>query len=366
MVKYVIALDAGTTSVRAFVYDLNEKKFVYGAQQEVGQSFPRPGWVEQDAEEIYFKAAYVLNDCMRFAGEKTVAGVGFTNQRETTVLWDRQTGDPVCPAIGWQCRRTAEWCSALDAKTKALVRERTGLVPDAYFSASKIRWDLDHIPAARALLSRGRLCAGTVDSWLIYKFTDGRSFVTDVTNASRTMLFNIHTLDWDETLLERFSIPREILPKVRACDARMGEMPLRDTVLPLAGTAGDQQSALIGQDHFRNGAIPALQYGRNLRLFEERASDDGRLYNGRQDRLCAGRERISCGQRHPVAARRSRADLFCRRERADRTERGGCGRRQFCARVHGAGRAPLGSRRPRPLCRDHARDDARASRACRA
>ncbi len=265
MVKYVIALDAGTTSVRAFVYDLNEKKFVYGAQQEVGQSFPRPGWVEQDAEEIYFKAAYVLNDCMRFAGEKTVAGVGFTNQRETTVLWDRQTGDPVCPAIGWQCRRTAGWCSALDAKTKALVRERTGLVPDAYFSASKIRWDLDHIPAARALLSRGRLCAGTVDSWLIYKFTDGRSFVTDVTNASRTMLFNIHTLDWDETLLERFSIPREILPKVRACDARMGEMPLRDTVLPLAGTAGDQQSALIGQGCFFAGA-GKITYGTGLFL----------------------------------------------------------------------------------------------------
>ena len=265
MVKYVIALDAGTTSVRAFVYDLNEKKFVYGAQQEVGQSFPRPGWVEQDAEEIYFKAAYVLNDCMRFAGEKTVAGVGFTNQRETTVLWDRQTGDPVCPAIGWQCRRTAGWCSALDAKTKALVRERTGLVPDAYFSASKIRWDLDHIPAARALLSSGRLCAGTVDSWLIYKFTDGRSFVTDVTNASRTMLFNIRTLDWDETLLERFSIPREILPEVRACDARMGEMPLRDTVLPLAGTAGDQQSALIGQGCFFAGA-GKITYGTGLFL----------------------------------------------------------------------------------------------------
>ena len=146
--KYLIALDAGTTSVRAFVYDLAEKKFVYRAQQEVGQSFPQPGWVEQDADEIYYKAAYVLNDCLRFAGEKEVAGVGFTNQRETTVLWDRETGEPICPAIGWQCRRTSDWCRALDDATKALVRARTGLVPDAYFSASKILWNLEHIPAA--------------------------------------------------------------------------------------------------------------------------------------------------------------------------------------------------------------------------
>ena len=263
--RYVIALDAGTTSVRAFVYDLVGKQFVYRAQQEVGQSFPQPVWVEQDADEIYYKAAYVLNDCVRFAGANMVAGVGFTNQRETTVLWDRATGEPVCPAIGWQCRRTSAWCDALDGETKALVRERTGLVPDAYFSASKIRWDLDHIPAARDLLSRGRLCAGTVDSWLIFRFTEGRSFVTDVTNASRTMLFNIHTLDWDDELLSRFSIPRSVLPEVRLCDARMGEMRTRDGVLALAGAAGDQQSALVGQGCLRAGE-GKITYGTGLFL----------------------------------------------------------------------------------------------------
>lgn len=263
--KYLIALDAGTTSVRAFVYDLAEKKFVYRAQQEVGQSFPQPGWVEQDADEIYYKAAYVLNDCLRFAGEKAVAGVGFTNQRETTVLWDRETGEPVCPAIGWQCRRTSDWCRALDDATKALVRARTGLVPDAYFSASKILWDLEHIPAAKRLLAEGRLCAGTVDSYLIFKFTEGRSFVTDVTNASRTMLYNIHTLDWDEELLARFEIPREILPEVRACDARFGEISLRDRVLPIAGLAGDQQAALIGQGCLEVGE-GKITYGTGLFL----------------------------------------------------------------------------------------------------
>ena len=262
---YVIALDAGTTSVRAFVYDLAARRFVYRAQQEVGQSFPRAGWVEQDAEEIYYKAAYVLNDCLRFAGEKTVAGVGFANQRETTVLWDRETGEPVCPAIGWQCRRTSDWCAALDEGTKRLVTERTGLVPDAYFSASKIRWDLDHIPAARGLLARGRLCAGTVDSWLLFKLTQGRSFVTDVTNASRTMLFNLHTLDWDNELLARFEIPRSILPEVRACDARLGEMPTRDGFLPLAGLAGDQQAALIGQGCL-NAGEGKVTYGTGLFL----------------------------------------------------------------------------------------------------
>lgn len=262
--KYVIALDAGTTSVRAFVYDLAKGAFVYGAQQEVGQSFPRPGWVEQDADEIYYKAAYVLNDCLRF-GEGEVAGIGLTNQRETTVLWDRATGEPVCPAIGWQCRRTSEWCAALDGATKELVRERTGLVPDAYFSASKIRWMLDNVPAARVLLAQGRLCAGTVDAWLIFRFTQGASFVTDVTNASRTMLFNIRTLDWDEALLTRFSIPREILPEVRSCDARMGEMRTRDGVLPICGVAGDQQAALVGQNCLRPGE-GKITYGTGLFL----------------------------------------------------------------------------------------------------
>ena len=218
--KYLIALDAGTTSVRAFVYDLSEKKFVFRAQQEVGQNFPHPGWVEQDANEIYFKAAYVLNACARFAGDE-LAGVGVTNQRETVVLWDGVSGDPVCPAIGWQCRRTAPWCEALDKETVELIHAHTGLVPDAYFSASKIRWALDHVPAVQASLKAGRLRVGTVDSYLIWKLTQGKSFVTDVTNASRTMLYNIRDLSWDAALLDRFEIPAGILPEVRASDARM-------------------------------------------------------------------------------------------------------------------------------------------------
>ena len=262
--RYVIALDAGTTSVRAFLYDTDKRAFVYRAQQEVGQSFPRPGWVEQDAEEIYYKAAYVLNDCIRYAGEG-IAGIGIANQRETTVLWDREAGEPVCPAIGWQCRRTSDWCEALDDETKKLVRAQTGLVPDAYFSASKICWDLANIPAARRLSEEGRLCAGTVDSWLIYKLTEGRSFVTDVTNASRTMLFDIHTLTWSRDLLSRFSIPQEILPEVRPCDAVLGELRLRDMVIPIAGAAGDQQSALIGQGCFACGEGKAT-YGTGLFL----------------------------------------------------------------------------------------------------
>ena len=262
--KYLIALDAGTTSVRAFVYDLSEKKFVFRAQQEVGQSFPHPGWVEQDANEIYFKAAYVLNACARFAGDE-LAGVGVTNQRETVVLWDGVSGDPVCPAIGWQCRRTAAWCEALDEDTKELIHTRTGLVPDAYFSASKIRWALDHVPAAQAALRAGRLRAGTVDSYLIWKFTQGKSFVTDVTNASRTMLFNIRDLSWDAALLDRFSTPADILPEVRASDARMGEMMLGRRTVPLAGLAGDQQAALVGQTCFASGT-GKITYGTGLFL----------------------------------------------------------------------------------------------------
>ncbi len=262
VMRYLIALDAGTTSVRAFLYDIAAREFVYRAQQELGLSFPRPGWVEQDAEEIYCKAAYVLRDCLR-AADGDVAGIGIANQRETTVLWDRETGEPVCPAIGWQCRRTGEWCAALDEGVRRLVGERTGLVPDAYFSAGKIRWDLDHVPAARRLMKAGRLCAGTVDSWLVFRFTEGRSFVTDVTNASRTMLFNIHTLDWDKDLLERFSIPRAILPEVRDNDALFGEVRMRDGVFPIAGMAGDQQAALIGQGCFAAGE-GKITYGTGL------------------------------------------------------------------------------------------------------
>ena len=166
MKKYIIALDAGTTSVRAMVYDLAAKKFIFTAQQEVGQSFPQSGWVEQDANEIFFKAAYVLNRCKSAVGEEAIAGIGIADQRETVVLWDRETGEPVAPAIVWQCRRTSDFCAAVPQDMRESISEKTGLPMDAYFSASKIRWILDNVPAARGLLARGRLYAGTVDSFL--------------------------------------------------------------------------------------------------------------------------------------------------------------------------------------------------------
>ncbi len=244
--KYVIALDAGTTSIRAFLYDIEKGVFVHGARQEVASKYPFPGWVEQDANEIYFKAAYVLNDCLAFAKGK-VAGIGITNQRETVVLWNKETGEPVSPAIVWQCRRTSEFCKNMPSDVVKRVRERTGLTNDAYFSASKIHWVLEHVPAARTLLKEGKLRAGTIDSYLIYKLTEGKTFATDVTNASRTMLYDIHQLDYDEDLLKFFGIPREILPEVRASDAEFGTAIIGGSKIPLAGVAGDQQAALIGQ-----------------------------------------------------------------------------------------------------------------------
>lgn len=245
MKKYVIALDAGTTSVRAFVYDVAANAFVHRAVQEVGQSFPRPGWVEQDANEIYYKAAYVLNDCVRTAGAENVAGIGITNQRETAVMWNRETGEPVCPAIVWQCRRTSAFCAAIEPEMREKIKQKTGLLPDAYFSASKFRWNLDNVEEARSLLKAGKLCAGTVDSYLIFKLTG--NFVTDYTNASRTMLFNLRTLEWDDELLRYFEIPRDILPHAIACDGRMGEAAIGGKRISVAGALGDQQAALFGQ-----------------------------------------------------------------------------------------------------------------------
>ncbi len=276
----VIALDAGTTSVRAFVYDLKAGTFVHRAQQEVGQSFPKPGWVEQDANEIWYKAAYCLNDCIDFAGAANIAGIGIANQRETVVAWDRQTGAPVCPAIVWQCRRTSKFCSELPEETVRLIRERTGLLPDAYFSASKMKWILDNVPAAQRLLREGRLCLGTVDSYLLFRLTEGKSFCTDHTNASRTMLFDIHTLDYDGELLERFGIPRGVLPDIYPCDARFGEAVAGGARLPVAGIAGDQQAALIGQAALSCGD-GKITYGTGLFLLfhtgEKCVSSDGLL-----------------------------------------------------------------------------------------
>ena len=261
--KYIISLDAGTTSVRAFLYDVEKRAFVHRAQQEIATAYPFPGWVEQDASEIYYKAAYVLSDCAHTAGMGTVCGVGITNQRETVILWNSETGEPIAPAIVWQCRRTSDFCASIPAETAARIRSKTGLLPDAYFSASKIRWILRNVPAAQTLLKEGKLRAGTVETWLIWKFTEGRSFCTDYTNASRTQLFDLRRLDWDEELLAFFGVPREILPTPKPCDARMGEMKLMGSTVPLVGVLGDQQAALFGQACLREGDAK-ITYGTGL------------------------------------------------------------------------------------------------------
>ena len=193
------------------------------------------------------------------------AGIGITNQRETAVMWNRETGEPVCPAIVWQCRRTDAFCAAIDGETCKRIKERTGLLPDAYFSASKIKWNLDHIPAARRLQAAGKLCAGTVDSYLIYKLTGGKAFVTDHTNASRTMLFDIRSLDYDAELLRYFSVSRDMLPEPRACTSRMGEAVFGGVKIPIAGVAGDQQAALYGQACLSEGDAK-ITYGTGLFL----------------------------------------------------------------------------------------------------
>ena len=242
---FVLALDQGTTSSRAIVFD-HQGTIRAVAQKEFAQIFPQAGWVEHDPQEIWASqigvAAEALARAQITAGD--LAAIGIANQRETTILWDRRTGDPIHPAIVWQDRRTADYCESLKAAGAAdTIQSKTGLLIDAYFSASKVRWILDHVPGARARADRGELAFGTVDSWLIWKLTGGREHATDVSNASRTLLFNIHSLDWDEELLGIFEIPRSILPTVRSSSEVYG----RWNGVPIAGVAGDQQAALFGQ-----------------------------------------------------------------------------------------------------------------------
>ena len=253
---YILALDEGTTSARALVVDQSGDVRAV-AQREFTQHFPRPGWVEHDAEEIWAAQIGVAAEAMARAniGPADVAGVGITNQRETTVVWDRATGVPIGPAIVWQDRRTADVCDRLRAEGReAFIRERTGLVIDAYFSASKIAWLLDNTPGARAKAEAGRLAFGTVDTWLAWKLTGGRLHVTDVSNAARTMLFNIHTGAWDADLLKLFHVPEALLPAVRSSSEVYGEITVPGLAgVPLAGIAGDQQAALFGQMCFAPG-----------------------------------------------------------------------------------------------------------------
>ena len=256
--KYILALDQGTTSSRAILFDRSGQPLSI-AQKEFRQYYPQPGWVEHDAAEIWQTQLETARAVLEKQGISAaeVAAIGITNQRETAVLWDKRSGRPVCPAIVWQCRRTAPYCDSLKEQgLENMFREKTGLPIDAYFSATKIRWVLQNVPEAAKLAESGNLLFGTVDTWLIWNLTGGQVHATDYSNASRTMLFNIHTLEWDAEVLELLGIPESILPEVRPSSGLFGHsLPaLFGAAIPIAGAAGDQQAALFGQACFSPGA----------------------------------------------------------------------------------------------------------------
>lgn len=255
MAKYVLALDQGTTSSRAILFD-REQNIVEMAQKEFTQIYPKQGWVEHDPMEIYSSQYSVMMEVITKSGIdiKDIAAIGIANQRETTILWDKKTGRPIYNAIVWQCRRTAEITDSLKERgLSGYIREATGLVADAYFSGTKIKWILDHVEGARERAKKGEILFGTVDSWLVWKLTDGAKHITDYTNASRTMIYNIKTLDWDKKMLEALDIPREMLPEVKSSSEVYGYAVVQGTKIPISGIAGDQQAALFGQTCFKSG-----------------------------------------------------------------------------------------------------------------
>ncbi|MCW8345080.1 glycerol kinase GlpK [Vibrio sp. ZSDZ65] len=257
--KVVVALDQGTTSSRAIVFD-RDANAVCSAQREFTQIYPQPGWVEHDPMEIWATQRSSLTEVLAQAdiANEDVAAIGITNQRETTIVWDKESGQPIYNAIVWQCRRTANFCDQLKQDGHdTIINQRTGLVVDAYFSASKIAWILDNVDGARERAEKGELLFGTVDTWLVWKLTHGKSHVTDVSNASRTMLFNIHTLQWDSTLLDIFNIPKSMLPDVKSSSEIYGYAHIGGGTehIPISGIAGDQQAALFGQQCFKKGMV---------------------------------------------------------------------------------------------------------------
>lgn len=259
MDKYILALDQGTTSSRAIIFD-EKGRICASAQKEFPQHFPKPGWVEHDPKDIWSSEAGVIAESIAEAGINglNIAGIGITNQRETTIVWNAETGEPVYNAIVWQDRRTSEYCDSLKRQgLTSFLREKTGLILDAYFSATKIRWILENVPGARAMAEAGKLRFGTVDTWLIWNLTRGDVHVTDVSNASRTMLFNIHDLKWDEDLLNLFDIPVSMMPEVKSSSEVYGytRTTLFAHEVPIAGIAGDQQAALFGQQCTEPGSV---------------------------------------------------------------------------------------------------------------
>ncbi len=257
--KLILALDQGTTSLRAIVFN-HDGEIVNVLQKSFEQIFPKPGSVEHDPNEILSSQMSVTAEVIAKVGisGKEIAAIGITNQRETTIVWDRETNKPIYNAIAWQDRRTAKYCDTLKAQGHGdIIKEKTGLVLDAYFSATKLKWILDNVEGAREKAEQGKLCFGTVDTWLIWKLTRGKMFLTDVSNASRTMMLNIHTLEWDQELLNLFDIPQSILPEIKQSSEVYGvtSTTLFSTKIPIAGVAGDQQAALFGQLWIEPGMV---------------------------------------------------------------------------------------------------------------
>ena len=290
MKKYILSLDQGTTSSRAILFD-RDQNIVGLSQKEFSQIYPREGWVEHDPMEIYSSQYAVMMEVIAHSAVSVgdIAAIGVTNQRETTVLWDRKTGLPIYNAIVWQCRRTADIVDGLRAQGLAdHIEKTTGLIPDAYFSATKIKWILDHVPGSRERARRGEILFGTVDTWLIWKLTGGAAHVTDYTNASRTMLYDIHKLCWDDTLLAALDIPREMLPEVRSSSEIYGYTTLEGTRVPIAGDAGDQQAALFGQCCFQKGEAKST-YGTGCFLLMNTGDAPCESRNGLLTTIAIGR-----------------------------------------------------------------------------
>ena len=289
--RYIMALDAGTTSNRCILFD-KSGKIVSMAQKEFTQIFPQPGWVEHDANEIWSTQLGVAVEAMSKINvtAEDIAAIGITNQRETTIIWDKKTGQPICNAIVWQCRRTAEYCEALLGQTmtdaegnvrpiKDMIQQKTGLILDPYFSATKVKWVLDHVPQARQRAEAGELLFGTVETWLIWKLTGGRAHVTDYTNASRTMLYDIRHMCWDKKICEALDIPMNMLPEVKPSSAIYGSMNYAGVEIPIAGCAGDQQAALFGQTCFAPGEAKNT-YGTGCFLLMNTGTDIFQSKNG--------------------------------------------------------------------------------------
>ena len=252
--KYILTIDAGTTSVRALLYDKEKEEIIKIEKEPFKQYFPKPAWVEHDAQEIWEKVKNCILRVAKDIDPKEIYGIGITNQRETTVAWDKVTGKPLYHAIVWQCRRTARYCEKLKKGNKGkIIQSKTGLIPDAYFSATKMKWLIDNVKDVRRALVDNRLCFGTIESFLVYKLTEGKAFVTDITNACRTMLYNIQTYEWDKELLKIFGVPIKALPRVVSNDEIVGVTKVLGEEIKVAGLIGDQQSSLFGQGCFDKG-----------------------------------------------------------------------------------------------------------------